>query len=303
MTTNPPHSGAPSPRTTPPSPAAAPAPAPVPAAHLGPSGLSRTVLGSGPGLLLAHGAGGGFAANFGPVVQGLAERYRVVGPDLPGSGGTPRTGRPLELDALADDLVATAVEEGLESFAVSGYSLGTALAVRAAARHPRRVRALVLTAGFARPSPRFLLAARLWRRLLAEPERDRLAAYLFLSGLGSTTADGMDRAAVEAALEEAARTVPPGTDEQVALLETLDVREDLARLRMPVLAVSTTEDALVSPFHQRQLSEGIPGAVTVELPTGHLPFAERPAQWLDLQLEFLDGVLYGTDGAEGGQRS
>ncbi|GAB2835918.1 hypothetical protein GCM10022221_38870 [Actinocorallia aurea] len=138
--------------------------------------------GTGPGLLLAHGAGGGIDPNYGAVMDVLAAHRTVVGPDYPGTGRTPRAETPLTLDGL----VATAVEEGVETFAISGYSLGCPVAVRAATRHPDRVTALVLTAGFAHPNPRLLLAARLWRDLLR--------------------ADDLD-----AALEATAASVPPGT--------------------------------------------------------------------------------------------
>ncbi|MEV0028437.1 alpha/beta hydrolase [Nocardia sp. NPDC050793] len=60
----------------------------------------------------------------------------------------------LDLDALADALVAAAVDAHVEAFTVIGFSLGTAVAVRAAVRHPGRVRGLLLAAGFAKPDNR-----------------------------------------------------------------------------------------------------------------------------------------------------
>lgn len=51
--------------------------------------FARTVRGSGPGLVLAHGAGGAIAANYGPILDTLAATRTVVGVDLPGSGETP----------------------------------------------------------------------------------------------------------------------------------------------------------------------------------------------------------------------
>ena len=47
--------------------------------------LARTVRGSGPGLVLAHGAGGGVKENFAPIMDHLAADYTVVGVDYPGS--------------------------------------------------------------------------------------------------------------------------------------------------------------------------------------------------------------------------
>ena len=45
--------------------------------------FARTRLGSGPGLLLAHGAGSSLAGTYGPVLEALAARHTVVGIDYP----------------------------------------------------------------------------------------------------------------------------------------------------------------------------------------------------------------------------
>lgn len=256
--------------------------------------LGRLVRGTGPGLLLAHGAGGGIDANYGPVMDVLAERNTVVGPDYPGTGRSPAPpGVPLTLDGLADALVATAVEEGVETFAVAGYSLGVPVAVRAATRHPGRVTALALTAGFARPNPRLRLLAEVWRELLAAgdgpAERRRLAGVMALLAFGAPALDALDRAAVDEAVRLGAGTVPAGTPAQLALLlGGVDVAAELPALRVPTLVVSTTQDALVTPYHHRRLAEAVPGARFVELAAGHLPFVECPAEWGALLREFLD---------------
>ncbi|MGI5338082.1 alpha/beta fold hydrolase [Streptomyces sp. CA-181903] len=171
--------------------------------------LARITRGSGPGLLLAHGAGGGIQPNYGPIMDGLAEHFTVVGPDYPGTGRTPRSDEPLTLDGLADQLVAAAVAEGLETFAVTGYSLGAAVAVRAATRHPDRVTALVLTAGFARPNPRFSLATRLWRDLIEKTDDPAgITAFGALLGFGAPTADAFSQDDVDAMLAAGRDSVP-----------------------------------------------------------------------------------------------
>ncbi|MEU6424493.1 alpha/beta fold hydrolase [Microbispora sp. NPDC046973] len=252
------------------------------------SSLGRVVRGTGPGLLLAHGAGGGIDANYGPILDTLAAHHTVVGPDYPGTGRTPRAEAPLSLDGLADELVATAVEEGVETFAIAGYSLGSAVAIRAATRHPDRVTALVLTAGFAHPNPRFLLAARMWRDLLCANDLERLARFVSLIGLSAPALDAVSQDDLDAAIKTTAATIPPGTLEHLDLaINRVDVRADLTALTVPALVISTTLDQLVTPHHHRQLGNGIPGARYAEIPTGHLPFIEQPEQWAALILDFL----------------
>ncbi|MGK5559346.1 alpha/beta fold hydrolase, partial [Actinomadura kijaniata] len=84
------------------------------------------------------------------------------------------------------------------------------MAVRAAVRHPERVTALVLTAGFARPNPRFSLVARLWRHVLHTDDPAQLTAFAVLLGFANPTADGLSQDTVVAMLAAGRDGVPPG---------------------------------------------------------------------------------------------
>jgi pimeloyl-ACP methyl ester carboxylesterase len=242
--------------------------------------FAHLVRGSGPGILLAHGAGGSVEANYGPLLDDLATTNTVVGADYPGSGATPRSPVPLVLDDVADTLVHTAVDAGVERFAVVGYSLGSAVAVRIAVRHPERVTGLVLSAGFAHADNRLRLAARVWRDLFAGPDRVLLARYMTLMGVGATQLNALAPEQIEAALPVLAGLVAEGTPEQLDLAASLDVRADLPRIGVPTLVAATADDGLVPPEHSRQLAAGIPGARLVEIPAGHDIGHEAPDEWL-----------------------
>ncbi|MFE5738818.1 alpha/beta fold hydrolase [Streptomyces celluloflavus] len=262
----------------------------IPAASLPP--LSTTVTGpaTGPGILLAHGATGSIEGNYAELIPALAASgHRVVAPDYPGSGRTPRAADPLTLDGLADALVAEAVRGGLETFTLIGFSLGTAVSVRVAARHPERVRGLILTAGLARPDHRANIWLDLWLRLLDRSDYAGFAQARALSGLSAEYLNGLSPAALAAVLDPDPDSPPPGSAEQTALVRTVDTTADLPGISVPALVIATTLDALLHPSHSRYLAEHIPNAEYAEIATGHVPMVERPAEWHALIETFLAG--------------
>ncbi|ONF68025.1 alpha/beta fold hydrolase [Amycolatopsis keratiniphila] len=257
--------------------------------------FAHVVRGSGPGLLLAHGAGGGVEGNFGSILDDLARTHTVVGPDYPGSGATPRSTEPLDLDAVADELVSIAVDAGLERFAILGYSLGTAVAVRATTRHPDRVTGLILTAGLAKPDNRLLLGLDVWRELL-RGDRRLLAKYLTFAGTGEKQLNALTPAELEAAIDGLAEFIPEGSPEHVDLVANVDTRAELAGVSVPTLVVATALDRFVPPTHSRELAAGIPSAQLVEIEAGHGIGAEAPGEWLGVIQKFLSaGVGEGTN--------
>src|SRR5918994_7539745 len=94
-------------------------------------------------LILLHGgiAGGEI---FDAIASRLAERRRVIGPDLEGHGRTAGTDRPPRAEHLADDVAALIEHLGIERADVLGYSLGGAVTWRLAIQHPERVRRVVV---------------------------------------------------------------------------------------------------------------------------------------------------------------
>ncbi|PJK20081.1 alpha/beta fold hydrolase [Mycolicibacterium goodii] len=242
--------------------------------------------GSGPGLVLSHGGGGGIDLNFGPILPTLADHFTVVGPDFPGSGSTPRSTSPLTLDGLADGLVASAAAAGLDRFSLVGYSMGTSVAIRTAARHSDRVDKMVLIAGFARPDSYLRLALDLWEAML-DGAPEVLAKFLLALGGGDQMVSGLDRAEVDRLVATMAESIPAGAADHVALAKTIDVRADLPLIEAPTLVIKTTLDRLATPAHSDELAAGIPSARSVELDCGHSVAAERPARLAKLIIDHL----------------
>jgi 2-hydroxy-6-oxo-octa-2,4-dienoate hydrolase len=103
--------------------------------------------GSGPTVVLIHGSGPGVTAyaNWRLVLPVLAERFRVLAPDMVGFGFTERPEKvEFGLDVWADQVVDFLDALDLGQVSLVGNSFGGAIALRIAANHPDRIDKMVL---------------------------------------------------------------------------------------------------------------------------------------------------------------
>jgi pimeloyl-ACP methyl ester carboxylesterase len=98
--------------------------------------------GAGRPTVLLHG-GLGSGETFGPILDELTAGRQVILVDLQGHGRTADIDRPLDVRFMADDVAALIDHLGPGQADVAGYSLGGAVALQVAIRHPDRVRRLV----------------------------------------------------------------------------------------------------------------------------------------------------------------
>ncbi|YAL82420.1 alpha/beta fold hydrolase [Dermacoccaceae bacterium W4C1] len=250
---------------------------------------SLVQLGTGPLLAVAHGAGGGVAANF-TDLSGILSRS-LVGIDYPGSGSRPSTGQELQLDDLADELVDSLVAAGHDRFPILGLSLGCSVAVRAAVRHPQHVTGLVLTVGFAHQDAQIASFSLAYSRLVRAQRWADLAELLILSsgpralaGLSPTDRDDL---AQELATGQAAAGA--GLAPQMDLAHSVDIRDSLPQITVPTLVVVADQDRIVLPSSTAALGAGIPGAQTITLTgAGHIFDAKATAEWAQSITTFVE---------------
>ena len=104
-------------------------------------------VGAGPPVLMIHGSGPGVSAwvNWRLVMPSLAERFRVIAPDMVGFGFTERpAGAVYGMDTWVRHAVDLLDALDIEAANIVGNSFGGGLALALAIRHPARVRKLVL---------------------------------------------------------------------------------------------------------------------------------------------------------------
>jgi pimeloyl-ACP methyl ester carboxylesterase len=194
-------------------------------------------------------------------------------------------GSPLTLDRLVEQVLGASGEVTRDPVDVVGFSLGAVIAAAAAARHPERVRRLVLIAGWARnDDPRKRLGFQVWRRL-ADVDPELYSHYISLLLFKPEFLAGLDEESFAEWVGGA--TVTEGTVRQIDLGLDVDIRDLLPRVSAPTLVIGCRHDQLVPVGHSRELHEAIAGSSYLEIDSGHLVPAEAPDALVDAIRSFL----------------
>lgn len=132
--------------------------------------------GDGPvDVVLVHGIGVS-GRYFGPLAAELAGRARVVVPDLPGFGDSPRPSAPLSVEEHAQVVAGLVERLGLRRPVLVGHSMGAQVVTEVAVRRPDLTAGIVLVGPVADPRARSAVrqGLRLLRSVPYEPVRGAL---------------------------------------------------------------------------------------------------------------------------------
>jgi pimeloyl-ACP methyl ester carboxylesterase len=94
-----------------------------------------------------------------------SEHFSCISLDLPGSGESDKPAGPYSTERYADQVAAFLGAIGIERAHVAGVSLGAAVAIHLAARHPARVRSLSLHSAWDTSDSYLKNVVELWRTL------------------------------------------------------------------------------------------------------------------------------------------
>jgi 3-oxoadipate enol-lactonase len=232
-----------------------------------------------PALVALHGLGGGGYFFAGVGRSQAARGRRVICPDLTGSGLSPRGDRPVTFDRCADavvELIERKAAAAGEPVALMGHSMGTIIALNVYARIPARICSLIFVGGLPAPLPEAQARLR---------DRAALARSAGMAAVAPTVVpvvfarQSLDAIPDKVAMFQRllAQSDPEGYAQTAVALADGSAADVVARVRVPCLCVTGTEDRYAPPTAVRLFASSIPSAGYRELPDcGHMPFFEAP---------------------------
>jgi len=271
--------------------------------------LGYRQLGNGP-VLVCHPGGPGFSSLYFGDLAGLWEKYTLVLLNPRGTGGSdkPADSRAYQIDDYVDDVEALREHLGLERMMLLGHSHGGTVAQAYAAKHPGRVRKLVLASTLARFGPEQESAMREGMDVRSNLPwyPDALAALeAEQAGKFDTDEEMADLVfrelplyfarygPVESGYLETLKTEVPNADTlklfNNEIFTTFDLRALHPRISAPTLVITGSEDFICGPLCADEIAAGIEGSKMVIVgDAGHMIFVEQPEAFHSEVVDFLD---------------
>ncbi len=217
-------------------------------------------------------------------VEALSQTAPVVAPDLPGFGGTAMAESEGWMDAAADVADAALNGTGIDRVVVCGLSMGGYVALAYLRRHRQKVAGLILANTRADADDD---AAKERRRGLAD--RLRSEGNFLADSPPPLLSDGASQEVRDRVSTIIRRQTPEAIARaSLAMAGRADSRRDLAGIDVPVLIITSSADALISPDLSKQMADAIPGARLETIPgVGHLSNLEAPEAFDGAVREFV----------------
>ena len=248
--------------------------------------------GEGPPVILVHGSGPGVTAyaNWRLVMPALAERFRVLAPDMVGFGFTERPADvTFGLDTWANQVLAFMDSLGISSASLVGNSFGGSIALKVAASNPDRVDKLVLMGSMGVSFPITEGLERVWGY---EPSFENMRGVLDVFAysrdlVNDELAEVRYRASMQPGFQESFSAMFPAPRQRWVEAQTTP-EDDIRALPHRALIVHGREDQVIPVANSFKLSELLEnGDLHVFSHCGHWSQIERSADFNRIVGDFL----------------
>jgi DNA-binding winged helix-turn-helix (wHTH) protein/pimeloyl-ACP methyl ester carboxylesterase len=220
----------------------------------------------------------------GPLLQRLAERFRLVRYDGRGAGLSDRNVGDVSFATMLEDLETVVDSLKLSRFPLLGISGGAATSIAYAVRHPERVSRLVLLGGYAqgrnmRGSPQYVDEARAFQTMLRSGWGDEHSA--FMRAFCSFFIPGASAEEIKSFVDfQRMATTGENAMKMRAAVDDINIVELLHQVSVPTNVFHAVHDNLV-PFDQgRRLAASIPNAKFVPLESANHALLSNESAWV-----------------------
>ena len=209
--------------------------------------------------------------------HGLAKSHRLLLPDFPGFGQSPRH------EGWTVDSAADAVAEWLDELNITepvvlgGMSMGGYVALAFARNHPGKLKGLILADTRSEPDGAEAKANR--DKSIATVKEAGVPAF-FAGMLPKLVAPANERLYVELRQMVALQSPEGVSDALLALRDRPEATPGLASVSVPTLVIVGELDALTPPSASEAMMKHLPNGTLVVIPgAGHLSNIEAPAEF------------------------
>jgi len=244
--------------------------------------------GEGPALVFIHGLGGN-SRNWKFQYRHFYKRFRVIGWEAPGCGGSDDWDRDQpRLKDYVQEILFLLDALGVEEAHMVGHSFGGTLIPSFKKAYPDRVRSMVLVQPVIGSGP---LEPDEQQQIIQAPETllksVGVEKFLKLHAPKSVAANA-DAPTVKKAIEVTSWMRPTGYLAQWRAMAHANIFQEIPREPGPTSIIMGTEDKTASREVVTQISEAISGGRVVAIQdVGHMIYIERPSRFNDLLEEHL----------------
>jgi 3-oxoadipate enol-lactonase len=220
-------------------------------------------------------------------VPAFAEHFQVLRYDTRGHGKSLITEGPYTLEQLGQDVLALLDALQLTKVSFCGLSMGGLVGQWLGINAGDRLHKLVVCNTAAK-----IATDEVWNSRIQTVLRDREAAMTGLrdASIGRWFTPGFaerEPAQVKRITDMLAATSPDGYAANCAAVRDADFREQVARIQVPLLVISGSEDAVTPPAGGQFIQQQVNGAQHQVFPAAHLSNVETGARFTQRVLDFL----------------
>jgi pimeloyl-ACP methyl ester carboxylesterase len=236
--------------------------------------IAYRVVGSGAtDIILVHGWSVSGAVYDNLVAELQSGDYRLLIPDLRGTGDSSKPSTGYTLDNYAEDVLAVARDANVGRFVLVGHSMGGAIAQKLATMRPGRIQGLVLMSPV--PASGFPLPTQFYNLFYASANDPALQEMIF-----NISSVALDPADLQNLLASAATVAPVASQESLDAWTQADFADQIFKIRAQTLIVVSDDPFMPAPFLQQAVADPIGDNASVHYfsGAGHYVQVEMAAQ-------------------------